>query len=82
MTLLQSKMAAAKVPFTPVPRMLELNENFVQSPPSNEVNSATSNADWEFPGPTEDNPDNTILERAFDQAPITSISPSWETGFS
>lgn len=46
--LLQSKMAQSTVPMSPVPRLLELNNNnLVPAPFSDDVNSGGSTSDWD-----------------------------------
>jgi hypothetical protein len=50
LTILQSKIAESKVPFRPIPRVVEIKDHPADSPPSNDRNSSASTADWEFVG--------------------------------
>jgi hypothetical protein len=50
LTLLQGKMAESTVPFRPIPRFVEVHDDNIASPNSNELNSAISprSADLEY----------------------------------
>jgi hypothetical protein len=51
LSLLQGKMAASAVPFLPILRFVEVNDDDLASPNSNEVNSAISPAEAGFDFP-------------------------------
>ena len=52
LNLLQGKMAASRVPFLPIPRFVEVQDDIIASPESDEINPAISprNSEYESPG--------------------------------
>ena len=70
--VLQSKVAESKIPFRPIPRVIELRDHRPASPPSNEKNSSVSTAEWEYLG--SGSGDSSVAQQS---AGISPSQPQW-----